>query len=209
MATLDNLLGAARDASPAERINHRDAIAVYGVDALGEMGLWLADRVLGAFAVRVIQVVGRAGYKAEAFAVLAEAVDKAGTAAIKGDIQSALVEFVPPRSRRRLAGQSGFEVLAEDLQLRGRPAVQYRIETHKERGHFNVPRAVMDLLEIPTDGVVDVDVRRTLTGRVVFSGRMGIASGTEIYPTIEDTSTAELRGLEPYESIDVTIAATP
>ena len=64
----------------------------------------------------------------------------------------------------------------------------------------------MDQLGIETDGAIDLDVHRSSTGGLVYSGRMGIASGTEVYPANDDASAAELRALAPYESIDVTVA---
>ena len=206
-ATLEELLAAASTASPAERIGFRDAIAAFGVSAIAAIAPWLGDARLGAFAARVIQTVGRQGHSAEAFATLKAGLGAAPNEAVRGDIEAGLAEFAPPGRRRPVAGHAGYEILAEGLTLRGQPAILYRIETHKKRGHFNVPRAIMELLGIPTDGVVDLDVRRSSTGGVVFSGRMGIASGTEIYPAAGDPSTAELRALNPYESIDVTVAA--
>lgn len=205
-ATLDELLATASAASPTERIEYRDPIATHGVNAIAAISPWLGDPQLGAFAVRVIQAVGRQGHRAAAFGALESGLGTVANEAVRGDIAAGIAEFAPPGKRRVVAGQLGYEVLAEDLTLRGQPAVQYRIETHKERGHFNVPRAIMDLLAIPTDGFVDLDVRRSATGGIVFSGRMGIASGTEIYPTADEASTTELGGLKPYESIDVTVA---
>jgi hypothetical protein len=64
----------------------------------------------------------------------------------------------------------------------------------------------MDELGIPTDGNVLLEVRRSKTGGVVFAGRVGLASGTEVYPVTEDPSMAPLAALQPYESIDVTVA---
>lgn len=206
-ATLDQLLTTARAASPGERIEYRDPIATHGVNAIAAISPWLGDPQLGAFAVRVIQAVGRQGHRAAAFGALESGLGTVANEAVRGDIAAGIAEFAPPGKRRVVAGQLGYEVLAEDLTLRGQPAVQYRIETHKERGHFNVPRAIMDLLAIPTDGFVDLDVRRSATGGIVFSGRMGIASGTEIYPTTDESSTTELGRLKPYESIDVTVAS--
>ncbi len=206
MRSLAALMKAAGDAPPETRISFRDPIAAHGVDAITAISPWLADPRLGAFAVRVIEAVGRQGHAAEAIHALTAALDTAGSEAVRRDVEAGLAEFVPPARRRRLAGRTGYEILAEGIELRGRPAVRYRIETHKERGHFNVPSTIMDLLGIPTDGTADLDVKRASTGGLVFSGRLGIASGTEIYATADDPTTGELRDLPPYEPIDVTIA---
>jgi hypothetical protein len=206
MKSLNALLKAAREAAPESRIEYRDQIATYGVDAITAIAPWLADPRLGAFAARVIAAVGRQGHAPEALAALTSGLETAGSDPVRRDVEAGIAEFAPPRRRRAVAGRTGYDILATDAELRGHPAVRYRIETHKERGHFNVPRAVMDQLGIETDGAIDLDVHRSSTGGLVYSGRMGIASGTEVYPANDDASAAELRALAPYESIDVTVA---
>ena len=203
---LDTLIAEARQAPSETRIGYRDGIASHGPAGIDAVSGWISDPRLGGFAVRVIVAAGRLGHRDEASAALAAGRKTATSEAIARDIDAALVEFPPRRasSKRRTSGD--FEVLVEDLELRGRPAVQYRIETQGQAGHFNVPRSIMDQLGIPTDGMIDVDVRRSVTGGMVFSGRIGIASGTEVYPTLDEPSTAGLRALKPYESIDVTVA---
>lgn len=207
MPALSTLLKGAKTAPPETRMaDFRDRIAAHGVAAIDAVGPWLADPQLGAFGVRVITAVGRLGHRAEAAAALAGNIGLAGSDAIRRDIETAMVEFPSLVRRRAAPGRIGHEILAEGVELRGRPAIRYRIETHKQPGHFNVPRTIMDLLGISTDGTVDLDIRRSSTGGLVFSDRMSIASGTEIYPRADDPSTAELRALKPYESIDVTVA---
>jgi hypothetical protein len=206
MKSLSALLKAARDAPPETRIGFRDPIATYGVEAITKISPWLADPRLGAFAARVIAAVGRDGHAPEALAAFTGGLETAGSDAVRRDVEAGIAEFAPPRRRRAVSGRTGYDILEAETELRGRPAVRYRIETHKERGHFNVPRAVMDQLGIETDGAVDLDIHRSSTGGLVYSGRMGIGSGTEIYPTIDDASAAELRALGPYESIDVTVS---
>ena len=56
---LDDLLAAARDADPGDRINLRDAIAAHGEVAIDAMTDWLGDTRLAAFAIRVLERIGR------------------------------------------------------------------------------------------------------------------------------------------------------
>ena len=174
-STLEDLLKQASKATPAHRIEYRDAIAAYGPSSISSVAPWLGDSRLGAFAVRVIVSAGRAGHRSEAYAALSSAVNEAPNEALRRDIQTGMVEFAPVSRRRPVAGQSGFELLDDSTELRGRPAVHYRIETHEQRGHFNVPRSIMDQLGIVTDGMVDMDVRRSATGGLVYSGQIGLA----------------------------------
>jgi hypothetical protein len=58
---LQRLLDAARSAGPRDRISYRDLIASYGGAAITAVTPWLADRVLSAFAIRVIQYAGANG----------------------------------------------------------------------------------------------------------------------------------------------------
>lgn len=206
VAGLDALLQGAETASPETRIEFRDPIAGYGIDAIGAVAPWLSDARLGGFAARVITMVGRQGHHAEAAGAFVGAIGSAGSESIGRDIQAGIAEFGVVTRRAPASRRSGYEVLDEDAVLRGRPAIRYRIDTHQQAGHFNVPREIMDRLGIPTDGNVDLDVHRSKTGGLVFSGPMGIASGTEIYATADDPSSVALRGLRPYESIDVTVA---
>lgn len=206
MRSLSALIKAARDAPPETRIQFRDPIAAHGPDAIAAVAPWLADPRLGAFAARVIAAVGRQGHAAEAVKAFTAALDTAGSDGVRRDVEAGIAEFRPPARRRPVSGRVGYEILAEGVELRGRPAVRYRIAAHKERGHFNVPRSIMDLLGIPTDGVVDLEVHRSSDGELVYSGGLAIASGTEVYPAGDDPSADALRALEPYESIDVTVA---
>lgn len=58
---LEALLEAAKAAPPERRIEYRDQIAAYGSLAIEGVKPWLADDVLAAFAVRVIEQVGTHG----------------------------------------------------------------------------------------------------------------------------------------------------
>lgn len=206
MKSLKALLKAAHDAPPETRIQFRDPIAAHGPDAIVAITPWLADPRLGAFAARVIAAVGRQGHAADALKAFTAALETVESDAVRRDVEAGIAEFAPPRRRRAVAGRTGYDVLEASTELRGRPAVRYRIETHREHGHFHVPRAIMDQLGIPLDGAVDLDVVRAATGDLVFSGRMGISSSTEIDPSTDDPAGAALRTLPPYESLDVTVA---
>jgi hypothetical protein len=59
MSDLDELLIQARDAEPGDRINLRDPIAAYGELAIEAMSDWISDHRLAAFAIRVLELIGR------------------------------------------------------------------------------------------------------------------------------------------------------
>ncbi len=67
---LQQLLDAARAATPFERIGYRDPIAAHGEGAIVAVTPWLSDRVLAAFAVRVILHAGAVGDREAAVGVL-------------------------------------------------------------------------------------------------------------------------------------------
>ena len=206
MATLKTLLKQAEAAPPESRIEFRDAIAAHGAEAIAAVTPWLADPRLGAFAARVITAAGRQGDGPAALAAFTVGLETAGSPAVRRDVEAGLAEFAPPRRRRPLAGHTAYEILDDGADLRGQPAARYRIATHKERGCFDVPQAVMDLLAIPPGGWVDLDITLSSTGALVFSGELPITSGMQIQPNQDDMEGRELRSLAPYETIDVTVA---
>lgn len=73
---LTALLEQAMAASPAVRIQYRDAIAAHGDRAIDEVKPWLTDPALAAFAVRVIERAGAHGDPAHAARVLRSARSK-------------------------------------------------------------------------------------------------------------------------------------
>ncbi|MHB8891162.1 MAG: hypothetical protein ACYC65_03870 [Candidatus Limnocylindrales bacterium] len=73
---LATLLETARSAPPDRRIESRDGIAAYGARAIEGVRPWLADGVLAAFAVRVIERVGTHGEPELATKVLRSARTK-------------------------------------------------------------------------------------------------------------------------------------
>lgn len=70
---LSTLLTKAANASPATRIEWRDRIAEHGAAAIEAVSPWLMDRVLAAFAIRVIERAGANGHVALATQVLRHA----------------------------------------------------------------------------------------------------------------------------------------
>ena len=67
---LQRLLDTARSAGPRDRISYRDPIARYGGAAITAVTPWLADRILSAFAIRVIQHAGANGDRETAIRIL-------------------------------------------------------------------------------------------------------------------------------------------
>ncbi len=86
---LDVLLEEARSAPPGRRIEWRDRIAAHGERAIEGVRPWLADGVLAAFAVRVIERVGLDGQAEVASQVLRGARGRV-PAGVSGDIDWAL-----------------------------------------------------------------------------------------------------------------------
>jgi hypothetical protein len=64
------LLAEAHEASPDRRILWRDPIAAFGERAIEGVRPWLSDRVLAAFAIRVIARAGEQGESVDATRVL-------------------------------------------------------------------------------------------------------------------------------------------
>ena len=95
-SALEFLLAQARAAGPSERINWRDPIAGYGPAAIAAVEPWVADRRLGAFAVRVMEAVAKGGDRATALAGLSRSRALAGSPSIAQDIEDALARLGVP-----------------------------------------------------------------------------------------------------------------
>jgi len=67
---LRRLLASAETAGPVDRIEFRDRIAAHGMPAIEAVTPWLADPRLAAFAIRVIERVGRGGEREAAQSTL-------------------------------------------------------------------------------------------------------------------------------------------
>jgi hypothetical protein len=86
------LLEGARSATPERRIESRDAIAAYGASGIDGVRPWLADDVLSAFAVRVIEQAGLHGEPVLAAKVLRSARKTVPTSVVD-DVEWALTRL--------------------------------------------------------------------------------------------------------------------
>jgi hypothetical protein len=94
MTDLEQLLGIAKSAGPADRINVRDAIAAHGLPAISVMREWADDPELGAFAVRVLEKIAeRPAAKSAAIQALASIDSATTTAAVARDATDALARL--------------------------------------------------------------------------------------------------------------------
>jgi hypothetical protein len=109
MAELMDLLAAAKRASGTERIDYRDGIASFGIEAIPAMRDWLSDPALGAFAVRVLERIGsEPSTRRAAIAALTSA--EPPTDPISRDIAAALARLgyaKTAESGTRRSGSSG------------------------------------------------------------------------------------------------------
>jgi hypothetical protein len=99
---LSALLHEAETASPMDRIEWRDRIAAHGAKAITGVQPWLADPLLAAFAIRVIERVGANGETALATQVLRSARRKV-PARDRGDLDWAL-QRIRARDRASVGG---------------------------------------------------------------------------------------------------------
>jgi hypothetical protein len=89
---LTELLAHARRAGPVHRIEWRDRIAAHGRPAIEAVRPWLADSKYAAFAIRVIERVGRDGEREVAVEVL-RGERRRVDAHIRPDVEWALVNL--------------------------------------------------------------------------------------------------------------------
>src|SRR5664280_1202274 len=91
-AALDSLLMTARDAGPLDRIDLRDRIAAYGDLAIEAMTYWLGEPALAAFAIRVLERIGRDPEHRGAVVATLNSVDRGHQAGpLLRDLDAALV----------------------------------------------------------------------------------------------------------------------
>jgi len=93
---LPGLLARAQGAGPADRIEWRDRIAAFGAPAIIAITPWLADPQLAAFAIRVIERVGRDGEREAALVVLRGARRRVDPR-VRPDLDWALLQLRAPR----------------------------------------------------------------------------------------------------------------
>lgn len=100
--TLDSLLARAREAHPSDRIELRDPIAAQGETAIDAMTDWLGDPRLAAFAIRVLERIGREAFSRDAVVGVLVAVNREELPApLVGDIDQALTALGRPRTATR------------------------------------------------------------------------------------------------------------
>ena len=101
--SLDGFLAAAREASPSDRIEFRDSIAAHGENAIEAMTDWLAEPRLAAFAIRVLECIGRQQETKRAVLEVFAAVDREELPAhLVGDVDQALAGLGGPRTSAKL-----------------------------------------------------------------------------------------------------------
>jgi hypothetical protein len=114
--SLSEAIAGARRADRQTRIEWRDRIAHHGIAAIDAISPWVLEPEYGAFAVRVIEAVGRAMERDAAIAALASVHRVAPTDWIRKDIDDALAALQPgirkPRDspqRHQLPARAGTE----------------------------------------------------------------------------------------------------
>lgn len=128
--SLDETMSQAMTSNGLARIKFRDELATYGLAALAPMALWVQDATLGAFAVRVIERIGRR-WTREAISALRGSIP--ANAIIRTDVVAAIGrlergEFIITRdlveaqrqiegARRRLHNASSLEDRVEAMSL--------------------------------------------------------------------------------------------
>jgi hypothetical protein len=108
MSELDDLLDEASDADPGDRIDLRDPIAAHGEVAIDAMTDWLADPRLAAFAIRVLERIGRDPGQRPAVLRALTAVDRTELPPhLVGDLDGALAALGARSGSARSAGSGG------------------------------------------------------------------------------------------------------
>lgn len=123
MSELDDLLAQAREAGRAERINLRDPIAAVGESAIEPMADWLGDQELAAFAIRVLEQIGREPTERSAVIAVLRAVDRTELPPhLIGDLDRTLASLGGSTSQSR----QGHRPSALAMRPPGLPGVQGR-----------------------------------------------------------------------------------
>ena len=136
MDNLDTLLRDAAAASPSTRIEFRDRIAAFGVEAIARLEPWLCDPRLGAFAVRTIEHA--AAMPGAALAARAALQQAHASEPIRGDVKAALALLGgpsrPSASPRRRERPMPDEVLRDLRDLLIEHASRRQIMTYSGTG---------------------------------------------------------------------------
>lgn len=109
MSELDDLLTEAREADPGDRIILRDPIAAHGELAIDAMTDWLGDPRLAAFAIRVLERIGRKAEERPTVVDVLVAVDRTELSPLLiGDLDRTLAALgIPAIKQARQAGPPG------------------------------------------------------------------------------------------------------
>lgn len=98
---LASLISRAAAASPADRMDFRDAVAAHGTSVIEPMTSLLGDRTLGPFAVRVLTKVAQTAGSAKPVLAVLRSVDLHYVdPRVASDISDAIRELDPPRRIR-------------------------------------------------------------------------------------------------------------
>jgi hypothetical protein len=199
---LADLVAAAIAAGPT-KIEFRDRIAVFGVDAVEAMAPLLADVSVAAFAVRVVGQAAAYGGRSEAIAALVETAGRGPSPVIRQDAEQELRRLGGAKS---LATGSNCEVLERGSLADGRPFVRFSVRAQGQNGHFTVDEGLVTSLGLRRDP----DAYLEVTAReVLFRGVIGLRSRNEVYPRQREESTRPLEKIRPYERIEVLMAPPP
>jgi len=94
MSDLDRALEDAARADAGTRIEHRDRLASFGAAAVPRLRVWLTDPVLGAFAVRTLERIGReAEDRKRVIDALASAREETVPDHVRSDVETALANL--------------------------------------------------------------------------------------------------------------------
>lgn len=96
---LEELLMAAGEAPPGQRIEYRDRIARHGESAVARLVDWLSMPVLAPFAVRTIAAAAHYGARIAAVAALKRAAREATSPHVRSDAEQLLDHLGVPRGR--------------------------------------------------------------------------------------------------------------
>ena len=140
MTDLDALLRAAKEATPAERIDLRDAIAAHGAGGIDAVSAWLADEDLWRLAVRVIGKAADYGARDEAVTALRRAA-RAASPIQRLEIDAELRRF----------GRPGLETTGA-FGPADRAAIRDRLVAAARRGDLTTYKALAEATGRSTKG---------------------------------------------------------
>jgi len=204
--TLTALLDEIRSVDLRERASYQRRVAAFGAAAVVPMREWLSDAALAAFAVRVLARICAGPGRAEAAEALRYAAKQAGSPVIRADAAAEIERLALRRDEGHPgAARAKFPSDAVEGALPdGRPCITFHVLSQAQGGHFTVPQAVIDRLELPgADARVWMGVHG---GDISFEGELGLRSKNEAYYRLGDQETHGLERIAPRERLEVTLA---